>query len=92
MARTVRLQRKLLEDVKEILEIDSDEDAITEALLQIVRMRRYHDFEKRIRELENPELQEAWDREMPEIVNVAKSTLSTSRHGNSGDGAGTPRG
>jgi predicted house-cleaning noncanonical NTP pyrophosphatase (MazG superfamily) len=74
MARTVRLQRKLLEEVKEILDTDSDEDAITEALLRIVRRRRFDDFQKRIAHLENPELQEAWDREMPEIVKSLEST------------------
>lgn len=68
MARTVRVRRKVLEEVKEILETDSDEDAITEALLRVVRRRRYDDFQKRMAKLEGRELQEAWDQEVHGIT------------------------
>jgi hypothetical protein len=68
MARTVRVRRKVLEEVKEILETDSDEDAITEALLRVVRGRRYDDFLKRMAKLEGRELQEAWDQEVHGIT------------------------
>lgn len=71
MARTVKVRRTLLQQAKEILETDSDSDAINVALDRVVRGRKAADLLKRINQLPVHEIQEVWDREAPEAFRSA---------------------